>query len=143
MGLFLLRKGSETLCADSGSASPEQRAESLAYRQSINQRSQSQRQRTRGEEGGQSGKREVHQLLLKLKASHWRQGENQDSSPFLVIICLSPTLSLNVISKVWSRASLGVQWLKIHLPMQGTWIQSLLWEDLTFCGASKPMNHNY
>lgn len=59
-GFFFLRKGSETVCTGSGSASAEQRAESLAYQQSINQLSQSQRQRTRGEEGGQSGKREVH-----------------------------------------------------------------------------------
>ena len=57
---FFLGKGSETVCAGSGSASAEQRAESLAYRQSINQRSQSQRQRTWGEEGGQPGEREVH-----------------------------------------------------------------------------------
>lgn len=27
------------------------------------------------------------------------------------------------------RASLVVLWLEIHLPMQGTQIQSLLWED--------------
>ena len=27
--------------------------------------------------------------------------------------------------------SLVVQWLRIHLPMQGTWVQSLVWEDPT------------
>ena len=26
-------------------------------------------------------------------------------------------------------ASLGVQWLRIHLPAQGTWVQSLVCED--------------
>ena len=31
----------------------------------------------------------------------------------------------------WSGASLVVQWLRIHLPMQETWIQSLIWEDPT------------
>ena len=29
------------------------------------------------------------------------------------------------------RASLVVQWLRIHLAMQETWVRSLVWEDLT------------
>ena len=37
------------------------------------------------------------------------------------------------------RASLVVQWLRICLPMQGTWVQFLVWEDPTCCGAMKPM----
>ena len=48
---FLKRKVSESVCKDSRSASAEQTAESLAYPQSINQRSQSQRQRMQGEDG--------------------------------------------------------------------------------------------
>ena len=39
--------------------------------------------------------------------------------------------------------SLVAQWLRICLPMQGTWVQALVWEDLTCCGATKPMRHNY
>ena len=35
-----------------------------------------------------------------------------------------------------------VQWLRICLSMQGTWIQSLVWEDYTCRGATKPMCHN-
>ena len=35
------------------------------------------------------------------------------------------------------------QWLRIHLPMQGTWVQALVWEDPTCHGAAKPMHHNY
>ena len=36
-------------------------------------------------------------------------------------------------------------WLKerIRLPMQETWVQSLIWEDPTCHGAIKPMCHNY
>ena len=34
------------------------------------------------------------------------------------------------------------QWLRIHLPMQGTQVQSLVWEDPTCRGATKPMCHN-
>ena len=37
--------------------------------------------------------------------------------------------------------SLMVQWLRIHLPVQGTWIQSLIQEDSTSQGATKPMHH--
>ena len=36
-----------------------------------------------------------------------------------------------------------VQWLRIHLPMQRTWVPSLVWEDFTCCGATKLMGHNY
>ena len=35
------------------------------------------------------------------------------------------------------------QWLRIHLPMQGTQVWSLVWEDPTCCRAPKPMCHNY
>ena len=27
--------------------------------------------------------------------------------------------------------SLVAQWIRIYLPMQGTWVQSLIWEDPT------------
>ena len=37
---------------------------------------------------------------------------------------------------------LVVQWLRVHLPMQGTGVQSLVQEDPT-CRATKPMCHNY
>ena len=41
------------------------------------------------------------------------------------------------------RASLVAQWLRIHLPMQGTRVQALVQEDPTWRGATKPMCHNY
>ena len=31
-----------------------------------------------------------------------------------------------------------MQWLRIRLPMQGTQVRSLVWEDPTVCGAAKP-----
>ena len=40
--------------------------------------------------------------------------------------------------KTKNRASLVVQWLRIHLPMQGTQVQSLAQEDPTCHGATKP-----
>ena len=39
--------------------------------------------------------------------------------------------------------SLVVQWLRIHLPMQGTQVRALVREDPTGRGAAKPMHHNY
>ena len=38
--------------------------------------------------------------------------------------------------------SLVVQWLRIHLPTEGTWVPALVWEDPTCHGAIKPMHHN-
>ena len=40
-------------------------------------------------------------------------------------------------------ASLVAQWLRIRLPMQGTQVQALVWEDPTCLGATKPVLHNY
>ena len=40
-------------------------------------------------------------------------------------------------------ASLVVQWLRIHLLMQGTWVRALVPEDPTCCRAAKPVRHNY
>ena len=40
-------------------------------------------------------------------------------------------------------ASLVAQWLRVRLPMQGTWVRAPVREDLTCCGATKPVCHNY
>ena len=42
-----------------------------------------------------------------------------------------------------SRASLVAQWLRICLPMQGTRVRALVWEDPTCHGATRPVSHNY
>ena len=39
-------------------------------------------------------------------------------------------------------ASLVVQWLRICLPMQGTRVRALVWEDPTCRGATRPVSHN-
>ena len=48
---------------------------------------------------------------------------------------------------LWMTDKLGtflvVQWIGIHLPMQGTWVQSLVQEGFTCHRATKPMCHNY
>ena len=45
--------------------------------------------------------------------------------------------------KLWEGASLVAQWLGICLPMQGTRVRALVWEDPTWRGVTKPVNHNY
>ena len=53
-------------------------------------------------------------------------------------------LKIKSEKKKKSGTSLVVQWLRIRLPMQGTGVRSsLVWEDPTCCGATKPMCHNY
>ena len=34
----------------------------------------------------------------------------------------------NILIKKIIRTSLVAQWIRIHLPMQGTWVPSLIWE---------------
>ena len=40
------------------------------------------------------------------------------------------------------RASLVAQWLRIRLPVQGTRVRALVWEDPTCCRATRPVSHN-
>ena len=40
-------------------------------------------------------------------------------------------------------ASLVAQWLRVCLPMQGTRVPALVWEDPTCRGATRPVSHNY
>ena len=37
----------------------------------------------------------------------------------------------------------GLPWLRMSLPMQGTWVPSLVWEEPTCIGATKPVRYNY
>ena len=41
-----------------------------------------------------------------------------------------------------SWTSLVAQWIRICLLMQGRWVWSLVWEDSTYGGESKPVCHN-
>ena len=60
----------------------------------------------------------------------------------LPCLCNYATCPWVAISR-FRQDSLVVQWLRIYLPMQGTWVQSLVWEDSTCRRATKPMYHNY
>ena len=50
---------------------------------------------------------------------------------------------MKLIKKSYSRASLVAQWLRICLPMQGTRVRALVWEDPTCRRATRPVSHNY
>ena len=43
--------------------------------------------------------------------------------------------------KIWT--SLVAQWLRVCLPVQGTRVRALVWEDPTCRGATGPVSHNY
>ena len=45
--------------------------------------------------------------------------------------------------KVTGGVSLVAQWLRVCLPMQGTWVRALVWEDPACRGAARPVSHNY
>ena len=47
------------------------------------------------------------------------------------------------LKKLEYRASLVAQWLRICLSMQGSQVQSLLWEDTTCCRATESVHRNY
>ena len=40
-------------------------------------------------------------------------------------------------------ASLVAQWLRVRLPVQGTRVRALVWEDPTCRGATEPVRHSY
>ena len=46
-------------------------------------------------------------------------------------------------NKTIYRTSLVAQWLRIHLPIQGTQVRALVQEYPTCRGATKPVRHNY
>ena len=54
--------------------------------------------------------------------------------------CLSQVTSCIRIS---CGTSLVVHWIRIHLPIQGTQVWSLIREDSTCFGATKPVCHKY
>ena len=50
-------------------------------------------------------------------------------------------VAILISDKIDFRASLVVQWLRVHLPMQGTWVHALVREDPTCHRAAGPVSH--
>ena len=81
-----------------------------------------------------------HNLRIQLKKS-----DSVIYSLRKVTLPLQPSLSSlvtwqYVLKKALCGTSLVVQWLRIHLPMQGTRVWSLVREDSTWRGATKPVS---
>ena len=55
----------------------------------------------------------------------------------------SQALKLRLWLKIFQQASLVVQWLRVGLPIQGTRVRALVWENPTCHRATGPMSHNY
>ena len=55
------------------------------------------------------------------------------------------TLPVTIATKriKYLGASLVEQWLGVCLPVQGTWVRALVWEDPTCRGATGPVSHSY
>ena len=54
---------------------------------------------------------------------------------------LEKLIERELLKYCYIGTSLVAQWIRLHLPMQGTWVRSLVWEDSMCCGATKPMHH--
>ena len=58
-------------------------------------------------------------------------------------VIFRPAAPEDLFKNTYVGASLVAQWLRICLPMQGTWVRALVWEDPTCCGATRPVSHSY
>ena len=101
-------------------------------------------QRGQGRSGQKSALR--HYGLLLVSVEWWTchpafpvKGAGEERVDSLVKMSCSEKQQL----KERLGTSLVMQWLRIHLPMQGTQVRALVWEDPTCCGATKPMHHSY
>ena len=56
---------------------------------------------------------------------------------------LPPSQPFSALRSGNQGASLVAQWLRICLPMQGTRVRALVWEDPTCRGATGPVSHSY
>ena len=72
-----------------------------------------------------------------------RQKEGRDAHPERKGVGVLPNEEERSEEAVRGRASLVAQWLRICLPMQGTRVRALVWEDPTCRGATRPVSHNY
>ena len=92
--------------------------------------------------------RQVEQMTLwnvKLFGEAGQVGFHEPLSWLLLAYRLFAPSCFLWVGLLGSRAwmVLVVQWLRICLAKQGTPVRSLVWEDPTCCGGTKPVRHNY
>ena len=66
-----------------------------------------------------------------------------DDSEELSLWVVQVTTNFVQVQEETGGASLVVQWWRLHLPVQETWVQSLILEGPTCLRAMRPMRHNY
>ena len=107
--------------------------------------------RSHSTQNGEEGARSPGRLLWLLSQQHWRAQADpteRTSPPGLLQVLLTskslfpPPIGMSSYPEKEERASLVAQWLGICLPMQGTRVRALVWEDPTCRGATKPVSHN-
>ena len=93
--------------------------------------------------------------LILLHLECWSQdkvirvtrGKNESDYCFLFFFLVSLSFSAEPrmlhLKRCLPGTSLVAQWLRIRLPMQGTWVRSLVREDPRCRRATKPVHHNY
>ena len=89
----------------------------------------------------------------RIETEIWKHYNAVNSTPTRpTLICVLPLLiCFPFFSILYKKkhiikahgASLVAQWLRTRLPMQGTRVRALVWEDPTCRGATKPGHHNY
>ena len=71
-------------------------------------------------------------------------GKNRDiCTQYKKLRDLSTLVRKVSIKNLSKGASLVAQWLRICLPMQGTRVRALVWEDPASRGATRPVSHTY
>ena len=89
----------------------------------------------------------VHKKWLHTSCAHTQNAKQNTRQRLQTLkkkyINLDPYPEYMSFKNKGEGTSLMVQSLRIHMPMQGTRVPSLVQEDPTCCGATKPMCYNY
>ena len=80
-------------------------------------------------------------LPKKINAFIWLSAHVLHDVSFLTVV-VGPRLP-DFVKKWAGRASLLAQWLRICLPVQETWVQSLVQEDPVCHEAAEPVGHDF
>ena len=81
------------------------------------------------------GRRDCH--------TEWSKSEREKQISYINAYMWNLKKLVQIVLFTKQSTSLVAQWLRIRLPMQGTWVQLLVREDPTCRRATKPVGHNY